>query len=193
MARSLRLPAAAAMLAMVAPAIHAQQIAPAPAAPTIAQLIKGTPVRLMVTKEVDSHTAKVGDHFKLRVDEAVKVDGVIVIPVGATAWGEVMSAADTAAAGGRGRLGARLLYIDTPSGQVPLSGTQGTAGSSNTAGVALSVWSFGLLGLFMKGGNAHFKAGDILTGYVEAGVTPSPLPLVVPQMPPPLPAPATTH
>ncbi|HSI17166.1 MAG TPA: hypothetical protein VK980_05310 [Sphingomonas sp.] len=191
MARILHLPAVAAVLALTVPAAHAQQADPAPAIPTIARLIKGTPVRLMVTKEVDSHTAKVGDRFKLRVDEAVKVDGVVVIPVGATAWGEVISAADTAAAGGRGRLGARLLYIDTPGGQVPLSGTQGTEGSSNTAGVALSVWSFGLFGLFVKGGNAHFKAGDILTGYIESGVTPPPLPLTVP--PAPLPVPAAAH
>jgi hypothetical protein len=117
----------------------------------------------------------------------------VVIPVGAIAWGEVISAADTEAAGGRGRLGARLLYIDTPGGQVPLSGTQGTEGSSNTAGVALSVWSFGLFGLLMKGGNAHFKAGDILTGYLDAGVTPPPMPLAVPRAPPPLTAPATAH
>ncbi len=184
------------MLALVAPATHAQQIAPAgaPVAPTIAQLIKGTPVRLMVTKEVDSHTARPGDRFKLRVDEAVKVDGAVVIPVGTTAWAEVVSASDTGAAGGSGRLGARLLYIDAPGGQVPLSGTKGTEGASNTAGVALSVFSFGLLGLLMKGGNAHFKAGDILTGYLDAGVTPTPVPLVVPQSrPAPLPVPATTH
>jgi len=32
------------------------------------------------------------------------------------------------------------------------------------------VASFGLLGLLMKGGNAHFKAGDILTGYISPQV-----------------------
>jgi hypothetical protein len=69
--------------------------------------------------------------------------------------------------GGRhkGRLAAKLLYIDLPGGPLAISGSQGTEGKANTAGVVIGIVSFGLLGLLMKGGNAHFKAGDILTGY----------------------------
>jgi hypothetical protein len=127
----------------------------------------GTPVELMVTKEVDSRSAKEGDRFKLRVNAPVMTNGVVAVPVGATAWGEVTYVNGTGAAGNKGRLAAKLLYIDLPSGPLPISGSPGTEGKANTAGVVIGVFSFGLLGLLMKGGNAHFKAGDILTGYIS--------------------------
>lgn len=130
----------------------------------------GTPVELMVTKEVDSRSAKEGDRFKLRVNAPVMTNGVVAVPVGATAWGEVTYVNGTGAAGNKGRLAAKLLYIDLPSGPLPISGSQGTEGKANTAGVVIGVFSFGLLGLLMKGGNAHFKAGDILTGYISPQV-----------------------
>ncbi|KQN24037.1 hypothetical protein ASF00_17710 [Sphingomonas sp. Leaf34] len=132
-----------------------------------APVLGGTPVELMVTKEVDSRSAKEGDRFKLRVNAPVMTNGVVAVPVGATAWGEVTYVNGTGAAGNKGRLAAKLLYIDLPSGPLPISGSQGTEGKANTAGVVIGVFSFGLLGLLMKGGNAHFKAGDILTGYIS--------------------------
>jgi hypothetical protein len=128
----------------------------------------GTEIKLMVLKEVNSRDAKPGERFKLRVNEAVAVNGLIV-PVGATAWGEVMYVGGTGIAGGKGRLSAKLLYVETPAGHLPISGTQGTEGKANTAGVVVGLLSFGLAGLLTKGGNAHLKAGDILVGYVEPG------------------------
>jgi len=152
----------------VAPAIGgsaaiAQTTLPGGPAPVLA----GTPVELMVIKEVDSRSAKEGDRFKLRVNSPVVANGIVVVPGGATAWGEVTYVNGTGAAGNKGRLAAKLLYIDLANGPLPISGSQGTEGKANTAGVVIGVFSFGLLGLLMKGGNAHFKAGDILTGYIS--------------------------
>lgn len=132
----------------------------------------------MILKEVDSRTAKSGDRFRLRVNEAVVANGIVTVPVGAIAWGEVVSANGTGAVGGKGRLTAKLLYIEGPSGPIPIAGTQGAEGRDNTAGVILGVVGFGILGLLMKGGNALFKAGDILVGYVQSpavtAATPAP-------------------
>lgn len=133
--------------------------------------IRGTDVELMVVREVNSRSAKPGDCFKLRVNAPVLLDGATVIPVGATAWGEVISAAGTSAAGGKGQLSLRLLHVDTRWGPVNLSGTKGTEGASNTGGVILGVLGFGLLGLLNRGGNATFKAGDIIHGYIAEGET----------------------
>jgi hypothetical protein len=120
----------------------------------------------MVTKEVTTRHAKVGNRFRLRVDEAVTV-GTTVVPVGATAGGEVTSVAGTGAAGKSGRLGARLLYIDLPSGQLPLSGTRDVQGGGNTAGVVLGMVVWGPLALLNKGDNGKLKAGEIIVGYVS--------------------------
>jgi hypothetical protein len=141
----------------------------------------GTEIKLMVLKEVNSRDAKPGERFKLRVNEAVTVNGAIVIPVGATAWGEVISVGGSGIAGGKGRLSAKLLYVETPSGQLPVSGTQGAEGKANTAGVVIGMLSFGLAGLLMKGGNALLKAGDILVGYAQPAAAAGSSAMVVPQ------------
>jgi hypothetical protein len=126
----------------------------------------GTPVRLMVLDEVTSRTAHVGDRFKLRVDADVNVGAVRVVPTGAIAWGEITRLDKNGAVGKSGNIGARLLYIDLPSGPVPLRGDQSGRGNENTAGLVLAVVGFGLLGLFARGNNAKLKAGDIFTGYI---------------------------
>jgi hypothetical protein len=161
-----------AALALIAGAIAAVPAAAMPLqdAPTARQLPKGTPIRLMVTKEVNSRSAKPGERFKLRVDEAVALNGATVIPIGAIAWGEVTDSKGTTAAGGKGRLNVRLLYLDLPEGQLPISGTRGAEGKSNSTGLALGILTFGLGGLLTRGGNATLKAGEIFTAYLDSGV-----------------------
>lgn len=130
-------------------------------------LTSGTPVRLMVLKEINSRTARIGDRFKLRVDEPIYLNGAPVVPVGATAWGEIVSVEKNGAVGKGGRLGARLLYLDLPSSQVPLRGDYADRGGGNGAGVVLGVVGFGLFGLLTGGDSARLKAGDTFTGYVD--------------------------
>jgi hypothetical protein len=133
----------------------------------------------MVVREVNSRTSKSGDHVDLRVNSPVFLDGKIAIPVGAAATGEVTSVNGTSAVGGKGRISLRLLSVDTRWGPVKLSGGKGEAGSSNTGGVVSAVLGFGLLGLLTKGGNAVFKGGDIITGYIDQGGNQNVTPLIV--------------
>lgn len=159
---------AAGLLASCTSTVLPAQPVVAPAAASAGVLLPDqTPVELMVTKEVTSRTAKPGERFKLRVNRPIVVDGVVIAPIGTTAWGEILGSNGTGIAGGKGRLSARLLYIEAPVGRISLTGTQGHEGGGNTAGVMLGVLSFGILGLLSKGTDAQFKAGDLLTGYVD--------------------------
>lgn len=130
-------------------------------------LLKGRDIQLMVIREINSRTAKAGDRFTLRVNAPVTVDGNVVIPVGAVATGEVTSVNGTSAAGGKGRLGVRLMSVETRWGPMRLSGSRGTEGDSNTGGVIMGVLGFGIFGLLSKGGNASFKGGELITGFLE--------------------------
>jgi hypothetical protein len=130
----------------------------------------GTPVRLMFTKEINSRTARNGDRFKLRVDEPVYIDGKPVIPVGTIAWGEIETVEKNGAVGKAGRLAAKLLYLELPSGRIPLRGSHADRGGGNGAGVVLAVVGFGVLGLLTGGDSARMKAGDTFTGYVDGPV-----------------------
>ena len=143
----------------------------------------GTPIRLMVVREVNSRTAHAGDRFKLRADEPVFINGVPVIPVGATAWGEIVSVEGNGAVGKGGKLGARLLYVDLPSGRIPLRGEAKDKGDGNGAGVVLAIVGFGILGLLNGGDSARLKAGDLFTAYVDQQPVPEAPPVTDPHIP----------
>lgn len=149
-------------------------VANPPAAPrtTVPLLPVGTPVRLMVLKEINSRTARIGDRFKLRVDEPIYINGVPVVPVGATAWGEIANVEKNGAVGKGGRVGAKLLYLDLPASHIPLRGDYADRGDGNGAGVVLAVVGFGILGLLTGGDSARLKAGDTFTGYVDGPPVP---------------------
>lgn len=162
--------------------LAAQETSPPPAAPAepaagtdaivyAPQVVPpGTPVRLMNLREVTSRTAVVGQKFKLRVNEPVYMNGKPVIPVGATAWGEVTSFDTNGAVGKGGKLGIRIVYVDLPEGRLPLTGDANQKGAGNGAGVAMAVVGFGLLGLFTAGDSARLKGGEQVTAYVGTAV-----------------------
>ena len=162
--------ATAAPIVDVAPVSGASVSSPAATdvAPTHPILPGGTPIRLMILREINTHGAKVGDRIKLRVDEPVFIDGKPVVPVGATAWGEISLVQPNGAVGKGGRLTANLLYLDLPEGHVPLQGGYSRKGDGNGTGVVLAVIGFGLPGLLMSGDSGRLKAGDTFTGYVAS-------------------------
>ena len=138
-----------------------------PPPPIKLTLPKGTMVRLMVLKEVNSRDHQAGHRFALRVDEDVKAGATTVIPIGSKAWGEVTDARGTGGAGKSGKLNARLLYVEAGGRQIPVDGERQASGSGGTGQVVGGVIAFGVFGLLMKGNNATLKAGEILNGYTS--------------------------
>jgi hypothetical protein len=127
---------------------------------------KDTMVRLMVLNEVNTHRAKPGDTFVLRVDENVSVGGTTVIPVGARATGEVTLVEANGAVGKGGTIAARLLYVDVNGQRIPLSGEDQSKGSKGGDRVALAAVAFGPFGLLARGAQGKLKAGHIFNGYL---------------------------
>lgn len=156
---------AAAQTPVAAPtAVIAMPEAPA-SHPGTLPVEQDTLVRLMVLNEVSTRTTKPGERFPLRVDENVVVGGVTVIPVGAKAWGEVLSAEASGVVGKSGKLNAKLLYVEVGEDRVPLAGEAKSAGAGGTAETVLGVIGLGPFGLLARGNNAKLKAGDIFNGY----------------------------
>jgi hypothetical protein len=137
-----------------------------------------TPVELLAPSEVSTADAAPGLIFKLRVNKPVVIDGVVVIPVGTPAFGQVVSAMDSGGLGKSGRMTARLLAIRLGATEIPLEGEMSARGTgAGSAGVA--VLFTGVVGLFHRGNNAKIKAGEILAGFV-AKDTPVPMPPAAP-------------
>ncbi len=160
----------------------ASEVTAAPAAPVVAapavvsppiQLIqpaplvlpRDTPIHLMVVSEVTTKTHAAGHRFRLRVNEPVRLAQQTIIPVGASAWGEVLSAESSGNLGRSGRLSARLLYVEANGRNIPISGELSSKGNSGTAETVMGVLSLGVFGLFAKGNNAKLKAGELMTAF----------------------------
>ena len=161
--------AAALVAATRTPAVEIPVVTPPTVAENsaVSELPPGTPVRLMVVREINGRTAKIGERFKLRVDEPISLNGSPFVPVGTSAWGEIAMVEQNGAVGKGGRLSLKLLYLDLPSGRVPLRGGMADHGDGNGAGVVMAVVGFGILGLLTGGDSARLKARDTFTGYVD--------------------------
>jgi len=119
----------------------------------------GTPVRMNLGKAISSADAKVGDEVSLEVSEDVIVDGLLIIPKGASAMGVVNEAEPKKALGRGGKLGVlvRSVHLANNDQAVLRSGGEGK-GSSSTAGVVIPV---------MRGKDITFQKGMEITAYVN--------------------------
>lgn len=69
-------------------------------------------------KEIRGAKSHEGETVDFRVVRDVVVDGVVAIPAGTIAKGSVYEAKSSTAFGTRGRLGVKIKYLNTPSGDV---------------------------------------------------------------------------
>ncbi|MXO86273.1 hypothetical protein GRI38_09550 [Altererythrobacter aurantiacus] len=127
---------------------------------------RDTPVHLMVLNEVSTKDHAAGHKFRLRVDRPIVVDGREVVPVGATAWGEVTDASRSGNVGKSGELAAVLTHIEFGGTHIPLEGQTTADGKSGKGETLLGVLAMGPLGLFAKGNNAKIKAGEKMVAFV---------------------------
>jgi hypothetical protein len=128
-----------------------------------------TPVELMATVEVSTANVTPGTRFKLRVNQPIAIDGRTIVPVGAWAIGEVLTAKGSASLGKSGQMTARLLYLQLGDVQIPLEGDvkeKGRGAGSAGSAFLLAGW----VGLFHRGNNAKIKAGEIVMAFVSKDV-----------------------
>lgn len=174
----------AALAAATASGALAQQtvnfVNPAPAPAPIQQpatsnaiLRVGSPVPVRLLEELTTKGKKlrVGHRFKLETSEPVMVQGVVVIPVGSPAVGEITDVRNKGMWGKSGHLGARLLYVTVNGRQIRLSGAFDDKGVAGGIGaVAVSAVVFLPAGFFMTGTSAKVPAGTIIKGFVDEDV-----------------------
>lgn len=172
-----------------------------PLATSNAMLRVGTPVPVRLLEELTTKgkNLRVGHRFKLETSEPVMVQGVVVIPVGSPAVGEITDVRNKGMWGKSGHLGARLLYVTVNGRQIRLSGAFDDKGVAGGIGaVAVSAIVFLPAGFFMTGTSAKVPTGTIIKGFVDEDVplalqSAAPPPLMVgtvPTTPSPSPAPA---
>ena len=166
----------AALVAQVVPQVPAPASeAPAagtPAAPAqqppASILQDGTPIKLRLLNQLDSHTAKNGDEILLAVVNDVVVGGVTVLRRGSTAAGVVTQTEPGKHSGRVGKLSFTINDIKLRNGaKVPVRAFKQTSGELvEVPGAAIAV---GIIGAFMlsHGTNATFPRGTEVIAFVN--------------------------
>lgn len=172
-------------------------IAPAPiAAPSTnhnAMLRVGTEVPLRLLEELTTGGKKlrVGQRFRMETSAPVMVQGVVVIPAGSPAVGEITDVRNKGMWGKSGKLNARVLHVTVNGRQIRMTGgfdDKGVAGGIGA--VAVSAIVFLPAGFFMTGTSAKVPIGSAVKGFIDedvplalAAATPPPLMVASPAAP----------
>jgi hypothetical protein len=129
----------------------------------------------------------------METSEPIFVQGVIVIPAGSPAIGEITEVRNKGMWGKSGHFTAQIRYVTVNGRQIRLSGTfddKGTAGGIGATAVSAVV--FLPAGFFMTGTSANLPLGTPVKAFVDEDVplmiaSATPAPLVVQAAPPPQP------
>ena len=157
-----------------------------------AVLRAGAPVALRLMEEIttEKKSARVGQRFMLEVAAPVEVNGVVVIPAGTPAWGEVTGVRNKGMWGKSGKLDARLLYLRVDGRQIRLAGTFDDKGVTGTAGVVGAVVLIPIAGFFMTGTSAKLPKGGAVSAFIDEDVVLAFKPVAAEPMQVPVSAPA---
>jgi hypothetical protein len=138
----------------------------------------GTPVRLRLGRTISSAGERVGNSVDFEVAEEVRINNVLVIPVGAIALATVTAAEHKKHLGRAGKLELKLDSVRLADGEkAPMTATEGGkagghVGIMTTAMVASSILFFPAapLFLFMHGKDMTIPKGTEITAYVNGDV-----------------------
>jgi hypothetical protein len=177
----------AVILFAVCPLLAAQQPQPVPEAaaatpqaapsapPPPHTLLDGTPVKLRLSQTISSGDTKVGQEVPFEVVEDISVDGVAVLPKGATAIATVTETEHKKSMGRAGKLNIAISYARLKDQEkVQLRATKETKGGGHVgamtgAMVATSIVFFPAapLFLFIHGKDITIPQGTEITAFVE--------------------------
>ena len=142
-----------------------------------------------------------GQRIQLEVAANVEGNGIVVIPVGTPAVGEITEVRNKGMWGKSGYISARILSLRIGDRQVRLSGTFDDKGVTGTAGVVGAVALIPIAGFFMTGTSAMIPMGSAVKAFLDedivfSAVAAAPQVLEVPLQalaaPPAAPLPAST-
>ncbi|WP_447761911.1 hypothetical protein [Sphingopyxis panaciterrae] len=137
--------------AIVVPAAADPAPSPEPEAPPSATLVAGTPVVVMLDQDLSTTTAMLGDRFPVIVLHDVIDRNTVVIPQGATGYGEVTFTTNKGSFGKPGIIGIALRHLQLGDRQVALSGRYREEGRNKNGATAATYFAVGVFAGFIKG------------------------------------------
>lgn len=132
----------------------------------------GTPVVLSLSEELSTKGKKLraGQRVRFQVSEPVMAGGMIVIPAGSPAVGELTDIRNKGMWGKSGKINGRLISVSVNGRSIRLSGSFDDKGVTGTAGVIGAVAFVPVAGFFMTGTSAKLPIGTVINGFIDEDV-----------------------
>lgn len=135
------------------------EITPAPAITTPTNAVVSTaviplktPIRFMLDTAISSRTAVLGSQFQLKVVDDLFINGVVVIPAGTPATGEIIHAQKSSVFGKAGELLLAIRYIDLHGQKIKMRSFQPYQGKDITNAALGASLAVGMFAAFIRGG-----------------------------------------
>jgi hypothetical protein len=128
----------------------------------------GTNIRLRTLTGLSSKDNKAGQQFDLEVAQDVMLNGIVVIPRGSPATGEVSMVKKKGMWGKSGKMETRVLSVRANGKDIPVHGTVSDKGDAGTAGVVASIVVLPIAGFFVTGTSAVLPAGTAATAQLDS-------------------------
>lgn len=173
--------AAPASPAPAAPAVAAPANVATILAPTSPNILRaGSEIPLITREELTTKKkqVRVGQRVQLEVASNVLVNGVVVVPGGTPAVGEVTEVRNKGMWGKSGYIAVRVVSMRLGDRQIRLSGTFDDKGVTGTGGVVAAVAFVPIAGFFTTGTSAAIPSGSGAKGFLEEDISFAPSPVV---------------
>lgn len=133
----------------------------------------GTEVALITREELTTKKKqlRVGQRFQMEVSSSVTMNGVIVIPAGTPAIGEITEIRNKGMWGKSGYIGARMVSMRVADRNIRLTGAFDDKGVTGTGGVIAAVALIPLAGFFTTGTSAFIASGSGVKGFLDEDIS----------------------
>jgi hypothetical protein len=128
---------------------------------------QGTRIPLRTLETLSSKKARQGQRVPLEVASDVVFDGIVIVPKGTRAAGEISRVTAKGVLGKSGKLGLRVMFLELGGQRVRLDGEARDKGSSGAAPVVLASVLIGVSGVFVTGTSAVIPAGTAVDGFLH--------------------------
>ena len=168
------LPASSTSAPAAAPVATAAQPVAVIQPASVEQVLRaGTEIPLITREELTTKKKqlRVGQRIQMEVSANVTHGGVVVIPGGTPAVGEITEVRNKGMWGKSGYIGARIVALRLGDRHVRLTGTFDDKGVTGTGGVVAAVAFIPVAGFFTTGTSAFIASGSAMKGFLDEDIS----------------------
>lgn len=134
-------------------------------------LKEGTELEIKLIEELSSQNSRVGDSVRLKLNENIYLENVLVLREGTKIKAVVTVAEKRGMLGKAGKLDFSLNSITSLNGkEIPLRAVKNSEGKNRQVGVIAGTLLLSPLFLFVKGKDVTIESGKIFTAFVDDDV-----------------------